>query len=397
MINQLDIVGDVYVCKEFDGKLYLGGRFTSINGQERSNFASIDLATGALTSFAPVFDSVVYCIEVAGSDMYIGGFFQFIDGVPIKGVTRFSGGNFIDLAPFFGYTISYMYVASLAYHIDTDTLFVSGRVSVTSPFGVPMKNIIGLHFPTLLMPFFPSVSSGSTNGLTVDQSNAKLYIKSGAILDISNPNSYSLVYYSNIGASFIRHIDGKVYTASGGRYITGEAGGYGPPEGWWQFAEVFDYSTADVGRVSSLNIQVFRSATHRQASISDVQKIGDNLYILGYYTSIKEEPSSPADAEDVQGNPCFAIIDTVSNDILSESILFKSMSLSRWNADGPRLPAPGEPLYNSELPFCMYIDDDRIHIFGRIGLVDGVRINGHYILNKNGSRLQKIFNMAFMV
>ena len=60
-----------------DGKrLYVGGDFTTVDGQARGHIAAFDLATGALVAgFAPAFDGKVQAITTSGSWVYVGGGF----------------------------------------------------------------------------------------------------------------------------------------------------------------------------------------------------------------------------------------------------------------------------------------------------------------------------------
>lgn len=53
---KVNVGGDgatVYALAVLDGKLYIGGEFTSVNGEPRLNMAAVDAATGALDPFAP--------------------------------------------------------------------------------------------------------------------------------------------------------------------------------------------------------------------------------------------------------------------------------------------------------------------------------------------------------
>ncbi|MFL5895831.1 MAG: hypothetical protein ACJ76Z_12065 [Thermoleophilaceae bacterium] len=55
--------------------IYIGGSFTSVNGQPRTNLAAISAADGSLTSWAPATDGDVYALAAAGSTIYAGGQF----------------------------------------------------------------------------------------------------------------------------------------------------------------------------------------------------------------------------------------------------------------------------------------------------------------------------------
>jgi nitrite reductase/ring-hydroxylating ferredoxin subunit len=72
-VGVLELAGD---------RLYVGGAFTRIGGQPRSHVASIDLETGQVTGWDPNPDNEMYQIVVADGTAYLGGFFRTIGGVP---------------------------------------------------------------------------------------------------------------------------------------------------------------------------------------------------------------------------------------------------------------------------------------------------------------------------
>lgn len=79
-----------------DGKrIYLGGSFSKVNGQDRWNIAAVDAATGALVSgFAPsVGGSGVYALATVGDTVYAGGLFTQANGVARKNLAAFNTGN----------------------------------------------------------------------------------------------------------------------------------------------------------------------------------------------------------------------------------------------------------------------------------------------------------------
>ena len=69
-IMAMEIVGD---------ELYVGGVFNSLDGQSRTNLASYDLNTKALTSWAPVVNSSISSLKSDGDTLYIGGSFSAFD------------------------------------------------------------------------------------------------------------------------------------------------------------------------------------------------------------------------------------------------------------------------------------------------------------------------------
>lgn len=66
-----------------DGKtVYFGGDFTTVDGQARAHVAAFDVATGALTGWAPRTDGQVRGFAVIGDTVYAGGNFRSSNGQP---------------------------------------------------------------------------------------------------------------------------------------------------------------------------------------------------------------------------------------------------------------------------------------------------------------------------
>lgn len=60
--------------------VFVGGRFTSIGGTPLANLAKLDSATGAaVPGWAPALDEVVLDLEVVGTDLYVGGNFSTVN------------------------------------------------------------------------------------------------------------------------------------------------------------------------------------------------------------------------------------------------------------------------------------------------------------------------------
>ncbi|MDN6555219.1 MAG: PKD domain-containing protein [Acidipropionibacterium acidipropionici] len=75
-----------------DGKrVYIGGSFTTVNGQSRSNFAVLDASSGQLASgLAPTVGGTgVYAITATSAKVYVGGLFAQANGVARKNLAAF--------------------------------------------------------------------------------------------------------------------------------------------------------------------------------------------------------------------------------------------------------------------------------------------------------------------
>ncbi len=84
----------VYDLSYGAGVLYAGGRFTSVDGQQRTNVAAIDPATGLLLPFQPppALRKVMAVLAAPGGGVYVGGAqpLSFFDatGKDVKGFVR---------------------------------------------------------------------------------------------------------------------------------------------------------------------------------------------------------------------------------------------------------------------------------------------------------------------
>ena len=72
--------GPVQALVRIGGTLYAGGLFGRIGGSLRSQIAALDIATGASTSWDPGADGAVYTLAVSGNTIYAGGGFAHIGG-----------------------------------------------------------------------------------------------------------------------------------------------------------------------------------------------------------------------------------------------------------------------------------------------------------------------------
>lgn len=78
--------GPVNAMAYASGILYIGGKFTTVDGQRRGKLAALDAATGALqTQWKPATDRPVDTLAAAGGSLYLGG--------PITKVTDSQGSH----------------------------------------------------------------------------------------------------------------------------------------------------------------------------------------------------------------------------------------------------------------------------------------------------------------
>ncbi|MGM1029615.1 MAG: PKD domain-containing protein [Actinomycetota bacterium] len=73
--------------------LYIGGSFTSVNGQSRFRLAAFNTSTGALTSWAPAANSTVYSIAATSAAVYVAGQYTAVNNTTRTGVAAISASN----------------------------------------------------------------------------------------------------------------------------------------------------------------------------------------------------------------------------------------------------------------------------------------------------------------
>lgn len=85
--------GAVYALTISNGTIYVGGGFTSVAGQPRNNLAALD-ASGNVSSWDPNVNSSVNKIIVSNNAIYIGGYFTSVGGQSRSKVAQFDpSGN----------------------------------------------------------------------------------------------------------------------------------------------------------------------------------------------------------------------------------------------------------------------------------------------------------------
>lgn len=83
-------------------RIYVGGNFTTADGQPRYRLAAYDTATGALiSSFQPTLDAAVNALTVTNTTVYAGGVFSVANGVARAQLAAFSAsdGSLLGWAP----------------------------------------------------------------------------------------------------------------------------------------------------------------------------------------------------------------------------------------------------------------------------------------------------------
>ena len=168
------------IAVQADGKIFVGGAFTSICGASRNRIARLDPVTGAADSFDPGASDTVNTITVqADGKVFVGGAFTGIGGATRNRIAR--------LAPATGAADSFDPSANGT--VNTIALQVDGKVlaggAFTSIGGQARNRIARLDAGTGVADSFDPNASGTVNSIVV-QSDGKV-LAAGAFTTVS-PN-----------------------------------------------------------------------------------------------------------------------------------------------------------------------------------------------------------------
>ncbi|GAA1417357.1 PKD domain-containing protein [Agrococcus citreus] len=123
-------------------RLYIGGSFTSVNGQSRFNVAALDPVTGALVPGfnASIGGSGVYGMAVTGDAVYVTGLFSQANGVARQNLAAFATANgaLRPWAPTLDRQGDALVIEPGGAHV-----IVGGRFSVTN--GVVQRGLAAIH------------------------------------------------------------------------------------------------------------------------------------------------------------------------------------------------------------------------------------------------------------
>src|SRR5690349_2928566 len=116
-------------------RVYFGGRFVAVDGQDRSNAAACDVTTGALTSWDPnptdaadPISGSVTALVAYGSSIYVGGSFDTMDGQAVTSLAAVdtSLGALTGWAPSLNGTVICLAVRVLDRRPFTVTIYAGG-------------------------------------------------------------------------------------------------------------------------------------------------------------------------------------------------------------------------------------------------------------------------------
>jgi hypothetical protein len=181
--------GGVVALTAVGDTLYLAGRFTTVNGQERTRLAAVDAATGALEAWAPLVGGAVSALSVSGGSVAFGGEFLGAGGIRKRNLVALdlrTGRPATPSAPDLPF-------AATAFQKIGGVMIVAGRENNAL---VPAQpNLLAFSTGTGALLAWSLTTNGSVTGLAADAQ--RLYL-GGAFSQVSG------VVRSNVAAVDLR-------------------------------------------------------------------------------------------------------------------------------------------------------------------------------------------------
>ncbi|WP_226921605.1 PKD domain-containing protein [Georgenia subflava] len=280
VVWSMAMVGDI---------VYVGGSFSNArpagspagqNTVPRANMMAFNVTTGQMTSFAPTFNQQVRSISVSPdrSRIYVGGEFTTVNGQTRQRIAAFDA-NTGALVPNFAPSVNYHVRAVVA---TNSKVFVGGNFSGVG--NADRRNLAAFNASNgALLDWAPQATGGIVDAITVNPQGTKVAVGGGftALNGSSNPG-YGLGMVDAVtGASlpfetnqWVRNgtVDGAIDTlATDGTYIYGGGWTFGRSGGTWE--GVFAASWDD-GKVHWLN--------DCHGDMYGVFPIGDVIYGAGH-------------------------------------------------------------------------------------------------------------------
>ena len=158
--------GRVNAVAYLGNTLYLGGSFTSVDGQTRNRLAACDAATGNLLSWNPNANGVVRALKVspAGTRVYVGGDFSAVGGAArsrVAALSPSSGGAF-GWSPYVNDSVKAVTTSN-----SGATVYVGGDFDSAEGAGRRRLAAFNATSGNLSTTFKPNVSNGTGNFATV--------------------------------------------------------------------------------------------------------------------------------------------------------------------------------------------------------------------------------------
>ena len=188
--------GTVRALLRAGNTLYVGGAFTTVNGQSRIGVAAFDVVTGALLPFDAALSAsgTVRTLALANDTLYLGGAFTAAGGQPRSGLASV---NATTGAP----TAWAPNIVRASGTPEVQTVVVAGgRVWISGRFttiaGLPRLSVASLD-PVTAAPDAWSPSVAANQECTIEPSGSKVFVGG----DFTNVNGAPIAYFATLDAT----------------------------------------------------------------------------------------------------------------------------------------------------------------------------------------------------
>jgi hypothetical protein len=158
--------GRVNAVAYLGGTVYIGGSFTSVDGQARNRLAAFDAASGNLLPWNPGANGVVRALKVspASTRVYVGGDFSVVAGVARARIAALSpsSGNAFGWSPYINDSVKAITTSN-----SGATVYAGGDFDSAEGAGRRHLAAFGATSGNLSSGFRPNVSNGEGNFATV--------------------------------------------------------------------------------------------------------------------------------------------------------------------------------------------------------------------------------------
>ena len=276
---------------EVNNITYIGGNFTSINGQARRNLAAFD-SNGNLTSWNPIvnMDAGINNLVISGNTIYASGYFATINGQARNRLAAFdSNGNLTSWNPSANHVVDILAVSG-------NTIYVGGYFTIIN--GQARDHLAAIDFNGNLTSWNPNIipADGRLSALAVSGNtiyvggsfnsiNGQARRNLAAFDSNGNLTSWNPIVNMDAGINILAVSENTIYVGGYFNVINGQAR---------NSLAAFDSN----GNLTSWNPDAYGGLGFVEA----LAVIGDTIYAGGNFTIINGQARDHLAAIDSNGN-----------------------------------------------------------------------------------------------